>query len=100
MKTKFTKGKWRYSKEHNCITTSKIGIVEGSKIICDIKEFPTFDYSGEEAKANALLISKAPEMFEMLQLIVDAQFNPEKSLANLNSEILKAKQLLKEATEL
>ena len=97
METKFTKGKWRHSKEHECITTSERGIVEGSKVICGISKYPSFDYSGVEAEANALLISKAPEMFEMLEKW--SILNPEhyKDLAGFINE---TKQLLKEATEL
>lgn len=88
---KFTKGKWRYSSEHECITTSRLGIVEGSKTICEIKQAPSFDYSGNEAKANALLISKAPEMLEML---IDIK-------GYLGSDVKeKVEQLIKEATEL
>jgi hypothetical protein len=55
----------------------------------------------DECKANALLISKAPEMLEMLEkisLVLD-NFNPptKETALNWSNEI---KQLIKEATEL
>lgn len=104
METKFTKGKWRHSKEHECITTSERGIVEGSKVICGISKYPSFDYSGVEAEANALLISKAPEMFEMLVIINTYLSEIEKTnnFKFIPDAIgnIRIKQLLKEATEL
>jgi type II secretory pathway component GspD/PulD (secretin) len=48
---------------------------------------------GEEPQANALLISKAPEMLEMLKKILDNSDVP-------NVIYDEAKQLIKEATEL
>lgn len=56
--TKVEKPKWRYSKEHNCITTSRPGIVEGSKIICDIRG------KGLKVDEQGYLISAAPELFQ------------------------------------
>ena len=41
----YTKGNWRYSSEYLEVTTSKIGIIEGSKSICAISNF---DKSKEE----------------------------------------------------
>lgn len=77
---KGTKGKWVYDYEQESILS------ENGYIIADI--FPI----GQEA--NALLISKAPEMLEMLKLIVDECFIDHEPLE------LKIKQLIKEATEL
>ena len=48
----------------------------------------------EEAKANALLISKAPEMLEMLNDILEAQDSGE------TFHSYKIEQLIKEATKL
>jgi hypothetical protein len=48
---------------------------------------------GEEPQANALLISKAPEMLEMLERIISSEMTP---LAIRKQ----AEQLIKEATEL
>lgn len=44
----------------------------------------------------ALLISKAPEMYEALKEIVNAQYNPKKTLANMNSTISEAAAILKD----
>ncbi len=99
MKTKFTKGKWSLSNE--------IGINQFRV------EYFTIDFENAndsidiyidnrlkrkdgiaKAKADALLISKAPEMFEMLERILE--FNVEDN-PHISREI---EQLLKEATEL
>lgn len=49
----------------------------------------------EEAKANALLISKAPEMFEILKIIC-----PILDRYNELEQLEKVQKLIKEATEL
>ena len=52
--------------------------------------------STEEDKANALLISKSPEMLEMLKDLLDSWEN-----GNFNDEqFVFVKQLIKEATEI
>jgi hypothetical protein len=51
----------------------------------------------ETNRANALLISKSPEMLEMLKLLISRM--EENDLGNSYS-VKKAKQLIKEATEL
>ena len=48
----------------------------------------------EQKMANALLISKAPEMLEMLEFLVENDY-----VANTEN-VKKVKQLIKEATEL
>ena len=55
-------------------------------MICDLIT------SSQKDKANALLISKAPEMLEILQSLVSSEMTP---LAIRKQ----AKQLIKEATE-
>jgi len=57
---------WRYSDEYKEVTTSKVGIIEGSKSICAIS---TFDKTEDEIKSNGKLISAAPEMFEALKRV-------------------------------
>jgi hypothetical protein len=59
--TKIEKPKWRYSKEHSCVTTSRPGIVEDSKIICDI---PLCRRGLKDADEQGLLIAAAPELFQ------------------------------------
>ena len=49
-----TKGVVRYSQEFGCVTTSPIGVIEGSKNICDVRGF---NKTKEEIDANGNLIS-------------------------------------------
>lgn len=86
---KGSKGKWRVIKNSTTLSCNKEQI-----ITCWF-----FTNRKEEAKANALLISKAPEMLEMLKEIVHA-FDSD-NLHGYQEEILKqTKQLIKEATEI
>ena len=67
---KGTKGKWisRISSIGIDVVTnddSCFGIVDFGSF----KELDLSDYPKEEVKANALLISKAPEMLEMLEIL-------------------------------
>ncbi len=84
MEFKGTKGKW----------AQKFGdvfsdIQNDDDAICYV-----YNYSTSEGKANALLISKAPEMLEMLQTIAKGFDDSKKHLI-----IKKAEKLIKEATE-
>lgn len=81
MEFKETKGKWWMI---NHIVTSEKGQ--------DIAE--VFDSLDEENMANCQLISKAPEMLNMLQDILEAQDNGE------TYHSYKIEQLIKEATEI
>lgn len=100
-KFKGTKGKWKVREGY------RIDIITDNDKAFGIVDFGTeqeaflADYPIEQWKANALLISKAPEMLEMLERIVD-QLSSSESL-NFQSDfelIEKAEQLIKEATEL
>jgi len=85
---KHTEGNWRYSANYSEITTSRIGILEGSKKICSISDF---DKKTEEVKANAKLIATAPEMLEVLETIEnDANQVPEWLWNRIKSVIKKA----------
>lgn len=94
--TKYTKGKWYVSESNESEKTISSEYFR----ICEVKHFKNkiheilLEPSESEGKANALLISKAPEMLEMLEKIL--QFNIEDA-PNIKEEI---KQLIKEATEL
>lgn len=56
--------------------------------------------ASNESKVNALLISKAPEMLEMLEeLLFEIKINDIIPTFTFNGTIQKAKQLIKEATE-
>ena len=95
MKTKFTKGKWE--KKSNNIFFGK-ELISTAYHRNGYKKDMYGNYEKcEGSEANALLISKAPEMFEMLEKW--SILNPEhyKDLAGFINE---TKQLLKEATEL
>lgn len=67
---KHTKGPWRYSKEYCEVTTSKPGIIEGSKSICSC-------YNSlkppEEVIANALLIAAAPDLLAACEAVTELQ---------------------------
>ena len=83
MEFKGTKGRWYVSKAYKTINDEKgFGIAQENGI-----------RNSNEWDANALLISKAPEMLEMLKKILK-----EDNLSK--SEYYEIKQLIKEATEL
>ncbi len=69
MKNKHTQEPWRYSKEHHQVTTSKVGVVEGSKQICQVASFCKTD---EEIEANGILLAAAPKLLEKSQFVIDA----------------------------
>lgn len=83
---KGTKTGWELLKE-----TSLLGVQIGKTI------FRIYNIN-EVTKANALLISKAPEMLEMIQSLIEAKNNGN----DWDSEelFIKAEVLIKEATEL
>jgi hypothetical protein len=80
---KGTKGKWQ--------VTPMVNVSDGKKMICATQDNGT----QEEMKANALLISKAPEMLEMLIEVKNRLKG--NGFPRLQNEI---EQLIKEATEL
>jgi hypothetical protein len=92
MEFKGTKGKWN----------AKLGDVysenqQDDEIICELQ-----NYKSEKAKANALLISKAPEMLEMLKVILDSVDWSDNVWVNSEGRYIenKIEQLIKEATEI
>lgn len=97
METKFTKGKWKEDLGIDLLGNND----ELMQIIVFSKEVNThniahvFGLSQEEVMANALLISKAVEMLEMLKKLV-----PILRQRNLYETALKTEQLIKEATEI
>lgn len=90
MEFKGTKGKLEIV-EINLIDYFQISVVnrEKNKIVCQI-----FDIEKQEAKANALLFSKANEMLEMLIKLNDSDL-----IANSRFE-KQIEQLIKEATKI
>ena len=89
---KGTKGKWvhmEFPEGQNSVRT-----VDGNRKICVPRV-----HNRDESDANMQLISKAPEMLEMLEMLVkefDVEFTNQYQF-DLHS---KAKQLIKEATEI
>ena len=92
MEFKGTRGKWRLRNEHNLIFVEspkeEINQPYGQEILAD-------DYFNEEERIyDALLISKAPEMLEMLKSCV-------KAFEQLGmKEPIGVTELIKEATEI
>ena len=58
---KGTKKPWRTSKDFREVTTSKIGVLEGSKKICTMASYCKTD---DEVEANGKLIAAAPDLLE------------------------------------
>lgn len=75
MKTKFTPGPWYASKDDCCIY-AKLQTTDGTHVEPLIAQCSKLTTS---AKANAVLIAAAPEMFEVLQLIG--------TIANVSNEL-------------
>jgi hypothetical protein len=93
MEFKGTKGKWKtdtYTSENGREITFVCNTEYNSDRTDLHIRFSAIEETEKETnRANALLISKAPEMLEMLERVLTAKFT--------TSEI---KQLIKEATEL
>lgn len=91
METKFTKGKWEINpRAHLNIRNDKNRSIASTGVYSDNTNSELVDL---ENKANALLISKAPEMFEMLEGILQRR-------EVCFEDLIEIEQLLKEATEL
>ena len=100
MEFKGTKGKWNYEKGTYLENTIFFSFNNGE--IIKVSNINDNDEATEETKANALLISKAPEMLEMLKKLVN-EFSHYTELAQGTSKcgaVLDAKQLIKEAIKL
>lgn len=104
MEFKGTKGKW----DHSCGDNSSIDIVLPNNTTISVDRYDRYGIGlvgqREEMQANALLISKAPEMIEMLieiskiaekiwEIEQDSPFFDEIDFAKLDD-------LIKEATEI
>jgi hypothetical protein len=95
METKFTKGKWEVT---NSIPNGIYDLERHIEIANNQWSIACVFNDVDEAKANALLISKAPEMLEMLK-----QISISLSKTNIHTSLIdkeKIQQLIKEATEL
>jgi hypothetical protein len=113
MEIKISKGIWRTSLDCCEVTTSKVGILEGSKEICNISRFAK---TAEEIAANAKLIADAGntankcgllpselleqrnDLLEALQVLIgDVDRHPKPLTREEKIEI--AKQAIKKATD-
>ena len=97
MEFKGTKGKWKINNQNN---ESQWFNITSDKDIIARTFYGNAEpiVTSEEAHANALLISKASEMLNMLSFWID-QYDGKGEF--LTSELIeKSKQLIKEATEI
>lgn len=92
--TKFTKGKWEIVNTDKVESHLDIAI-NSDKSDCIAWVYSESDYKNINGKANALLISKAPEMLEMLKEIL---YGKEDGRNYINENDIK--KLIKEATTL
>ena len=95
MEFKGTKGKWNYEKGTYLENTIFFSFNNGE--IIKVSNINDNDEATEETKANALLISKAPEMLEILNRI-HYDISNRGCLNNVGLNDIE--QLIKEATEL
>jgi hypothetical protein len=92
MEFKGTKGKWHFDKKN-----AKVYKEDGNVLcIC----YHTNIINKEESEPNALLISKAPEMLEMLNWFANEFEDVFHEGTETNDMVLKANQLIKEATKI
>lgn len=101
MESKFTKGKWKtdtYTSENGRETTIVCNLDYNSDRTDIHVRFSAIEETEKQTnRANALLISKAPEMLEFLIEL----YNDKESYSGMfPSQQLKLEQLIKEATEL
>jgi hypothetical protein len=94
MEFKGTKGKWKVT---NSIPNGIYDLEGHIEIANDQWSIACVFNDVDEAKANALLISKAPEMLEMLKELRNAILSEDYVRMLANSQL--AKELIKEATE-
>jgi len=80
---KGTRGKWEVNED--------LRVISADNIVADCNWLIHYD------KYNALLISKAPELLEVLEKLLKMYIQTDRPSTRL---ILEAKQLIKEATEL
>lgn len=96
MEFKGTKGKWRvFTNVHRECDGGEWGWVGLDTFNSKSINKCSIHWSGDEAKANALLISKSPEMLEMLKRISYNLKNEECPFDDFEID-----KLIKEATEL
>lgn len=99
MEFKGTKGKWFACCMKN--TPHFIFANEGDVTICKpYQKQDLTNLSDEEFRSNVLLISKAPEMLEMLNWFAEYFTDLYHEGTEVDCKVLEAKKLIKESTEL
>ena len=98
MEVKGTKGKWYFNREEMKI--KGVGDVEGLTVIANVSPKMNFSRGMTTQSYNALLISKAPEMLEMLKIYLSDLNNIIPPSDAQRNRIQDVEQLIKEATEL
>ena len=97
-KFKGSKGEWKFEYDNSSSEWFDIFSDNGSLLS---RNYNNRSKSFEEIKANALLISKAPQMSEMLKEVLEIQ---KSFIGSVNIELVyktkEMEQLIKEATEL
>ena len=91
MEFKGTRGKWEYRYDGN---DYRYDIVSDYGLICSTMS------AGIKDRYNALLISKAPEMLEMLKKLKDAMLELMEHQDGWEEDYEELEKLIKEATEL
>ena len=94
MKAIYTPGPWNYR-----ITPTEDGFYIESERDDFIGDVGGGQQTFGEIKDNAKLMAVAPELLEALMDIVDAQHNPERTLASMNIAIANAVPIIKKATQ-
>lgn len=98
---KGTKGKWELCKTYNEIDKPMFSITSNEGKVAFCYNLELCCGVQERSNANALLISKAPEMLEMLETCFDMLDRTKPPTEEHMKEVkTKIKQLIKEATEL
>ena len=93
MEFKGTKGKWTYEYDNSDYNPTEWYTIFSDKGSVLSRNYNERNFQEEEMRANALLISKAPEMLEMLQYFID------NNMISVKADEM-AIELIKQATEL
>jgi len=92
-KFKGTNEDWRLTNDFSEVTTSRVGILEGSKSICAINQYGK---PREEIEANAKVIVQAKNL---LQALIDILPFAEEFINSNHPAHIKAIEVIKKATE-
>ena len=93
---KGTKKPWRTSKDFREVTTSKIGVLEGSKKICTMASYCKTD---DEVEANAKLIAAAPDLLNACLKVIKGGYGCGPSVEYMDSLKKECELAIKKATE-